>query len=218
MKFKFRYIIIFLALVSFGSCVAREPQEPQTVIQVHTDPGQPTRDTEVEPKPEAPAEGEDEMLRAYQQYSSDYLAALASTSDLAEAEWNQAIRCRAAVVAQAAQADAERNNTGLEAELIKRLRSITNTAEDKARGKRFYSHDAVGFSDFRDFAPDAIVIVMLLQEMQEANPAFPMCSQPAGTLVREVKKILTAADEMARTDPQSVPVRVPTREARNVSN
>lgn len=219
MKFKFRYIIIFLALVSFGSCVAREPQEPQTVIQVQTDQlGQPTEGTEGEPELEAPAEGDNEMLRAYQQYSSDYLAALASTSDLAEAEWNQGIRCRAASVAQAAQLDAEKNNTGLEAELLKRLRAVNTSAKAKAEGKRFYSHDASGFSDFRDPGADVIVLVMLLQEMQEANPSFPMCSQTAGTLWRRVDQILTAADEMARTDPQSVPVRVPVQEARNVSD
>jgi hypothetical protein len=221
MKFKFRYIIIFLVLVSFGSCVAREPKEPQTVIQVQTEPGQPTGDTEGEPESEAPVEGDEEMLRAYQQYSSDYLAALASTSDLAEAEWNQGIRCRAASVAQAAQLDAEKNNTGLEAELIKRLRAVNTSAKAKAEGKRFFSHDANGFADFRDPGADVIVLVMLLQEMQEGNPSFPMCSQTAGALWRQVDKILASADEMARTDPQSVPVRIPVenaQEAHNVAN
>lgn len=222
MKFKFRYLIIFLALVSFGSCVAREPQEPQTVIQVQTDQqGQTAGDSEREPEPDAPAEGDVEILRAYQQYSSDYLAALAATSDLAEAEWNQGIRCRAASVAQAAQLDAEKNNTGLEAELIKRLRAVNTSAKARAEGKRFYSHDAHGFADFRDPGADVIVLVMLLQEMQNANPSFPMCAQTAGALWRQVDKILVAADEMARTDPQSVPVRIPVenaREANHVSN
>lgn len=221
MKFKFRYLIIFLALVSFGSCVAREPQEPQTVIQVQTDQqGQPAEDSEGEPEleSETPAEGDDEMLRAYQEYSLSYLAALASTSDLAEAEWNQGLRCRAASIAKAAQQDAEANNTGLEAELIKRLRSVNAAAKAAAEGKRFYSHDAAGFEDVRNPTADVIVLLMLLQEMQESNPSFPLCSQTAGSLWREVDKILAAADEMARTDPQSVPVRIPAEEVQEAQN
>lgn len=205
---KYGYILVGLGLLVFGSCVARPPQEPTTVIQLEN-PVQASA-TEVSTPESAPeAEEVDEQLMAYQQYSADYLAALASTSDLAQAEFNTFLRCRASSVALAAQRDAEANNTGLEAELIKRLRAVTNDAKARAEGKRFYSHDAAGAGDFRDPAIDTQVLIMLLQTMQEANPSFPMCTQDAGSLWRAVGQILTAADEMARTAPQSVPVKVP---------
>jgi len=159
---------------------------------------------------------EETMLVSYQAYQADYLAALAGTSDLAEAEWNTFIRCRASAVALAAQRDAEANNTGIEAELIKRLRAINTAAKSRAQGKRFYAHDAAGAGDFRDPAVDAMVLVSLLQEMQNGNPSFPMCTQNAGSLWRSVDSILNAADDMARSDPQSVPVRVP--KGREVAN
>lgn len=209
MKPKFGHLLIVGGILVVGSCVAQKPQQPATVIQMETPQA---GATQVDNAPAAAPEVEeevDEQLMAYQQYSADYLAALASTSDLAQAEWNTFLRCRASSVALAAQRDAEANNTGLEAELIKRLRAVNNGAKSMAEGKRFYSHDAAGAGNFRDPGVDAQVLIMLLQTMQEANPAFPMCTQDAGSLWRSVDQILTAADEMARTDPQSTPVKVP---------
>lgn len=217
MQFKFSYLIIGLIVLSFASCVARKPPEPATVIQMQTPEASPEGEEVIdqveEDQPEDPGE-----LQAYQEYSADYLAALSATGDLAEAEWNTGIRCRAAAIAQSAQMDAEENNTGLEAELIKRLRAVNNDAKAKVQGKRFYAHDASGFADFRDPGADVIVLVNLLQLMQEDNPSFPLCTQNAGSLWRSVDQILEAADQMARTDPKSVPVRVPNEVAQDESN
>lgn len=220
---KYGYILVIGGLVLFASCVAKQPEQPATVIQMEAPGSASTAEAtagadpaqEVSAAPEAEDEGQ---LRAYQSYSADYLAALASTGDLAEAEWNTFIRCRASSVVQSAQADAEANNTGLEAELQKRLRAVVTDAKAKAAGKRFYAHDAVGAADFRDPATDTIVLVMLLQTMQEGNPSFPLCTQNAGSLWREADRILNAADQMAQTDPQSVPVRVPNEVAQDEPN
>lgn len=208
---KFRYLLILAIVLVFGSCVARSPEPPATVIQMESPGSAPAVADESDQNVELIEDSSEEetMLVAYQSYKTEYLAALASTSDLAEAEWNTFLRCRASAVALAAQRDAEANNTGIEAELIKRLRAINTAAKSSAQGKRFYAHDATGASDFRDPAVDAIVLINLLQEMQNGNPSFPMCTQNAGSLWRSVDSILDAADDMARTDPQSVPVSVP---------
>jgi len=210
-KMKFGYLLIGAVILAFGSCVAKSPEKPATIIQMPQ--SAPEADIAViddaQEVSSAPEVQDDGQLRTYQEYSADYLAALASTGDMAEAEWNTFLRCRAASIAQTAQIAAEQNNTGLEAELQKRLRAVVKDAKARAVGKRFYSHDAKGAADFRDPATDTIVLVMLLQTMQDSNPSFPMCTQNAGSLWREAERILNAADEMARTDPQSVPVRVP---------
>lgn len=223
MKIKFGWILIGGVILVVGSCVAKTPDKPATIIQMESPTSAPAADVaiaddqaqEVSSAPEAEDEGQ---LRAYQRYSADYLAALAATGDLAEAEWNQGMRCRMATVARDAQLDAEKNNTGLEFELQKRLRSVNNDAKARAAGKKFYAHDAQGFSDFRDPGADTKVLVTLLQSMQDGNPSFPLCSQNAGSLWRSVDQILAAADEMARTDPQSVPVRVPSEAVKNVAD
>jgi hypothetical protein len=215
---KFRWLIIVAVLLAFGSCVARKPSEPATVIQLETPAQADTVSSAPVAEGEAQVEEEETQLISYQQYQADYLSALASTSDLAEAEWNTFLRCRASAVALAAQRDAEANNTGIEAELVKRLRAVNTEAKSRAQGKRFYAHDAAGAGDFRDPAVDAIVLINLLQEMQNGNPSFPMCTQNAGSLWRSVDSILNSADEMARSDAQSVPVKVPKIESGEVAN
>jgi hypothetical protein len=218
MAFKFGYLILGAVVLSFGACIARAPQEPATVIQLQTPEVATAEAGETAPEmaPEGDAETETQLV-AYQQYQQDYLAALASTSDLAQAEWNTFLRCRASAVALSAQADAEANNTGIEAELLKRLRAVNQGAKSMAEGKRFYSHDAAGAGTFRDPAVDTIVLINLLQEMQSGNPNFPMCSQAAGSLWKSVDKILSSSDDVAR-GADSVPVEVPKVDPGEVAN
>lgn len=213
---KFGFILVGLAVLGFGSCMIK-PQ-PDPIIQVNTgEPaasapmGDDNQDAEIQE-----GETEEEMqLRIYNGYSQDYLANLAVANDQAEAEWNTYEVCRAAAIAASASQDALANNTGFEAELLKRLRAVNAEGKQKSEGIRFYSHDGLGADHFRGPGSDAKILLKLLQEMQGSTPALPLCSQPAGGLWPKVQAVLDSSDDLARgkdSIPVSVPVKSPDQE------
>lgn len=212
---KYGFILVGLVVLGFGSCMIK-PQ-PDPIIQVNT--GEPAaapviddnQGTEIQEGETA----EEMQLRIYNGYSQNYLASLAAANDQAEAEWNTYEVCRAAAIAASASQDALTNNTGFEPELLKRLRAVNAEGKQKSEGLRFYSHDGLGADHFRGPGSDAKIILTLLQEMQGATPAMPLCSQPAGGLWPKVQAVLDASDDLARgkdSIPVSVPVESPQQE------